>query len=142
MKVQFKSMLLCIAVSFIVFTGCKKPSPPIATTIEQVSLTVDKNNTETRTFKATGGIKTSGTFVMQVKYVGEDSIYCINKLSSDDGTFTTDMRCSMMTNTGAWSIIDATGKYAHMTGGGTLVMTYPEGVIGIETLKGYVSNGY
>ncbi len=50
MKIQFKSMLLCIAVSFIVFTGCKKPSPPIATTIEQVSLTVDKNNTETGTF--------------------------------------------------------------------------------------------
>jgi hypothetical protein len=39
------------------------------------------------------------------------------------------MRCSMTSNTGSWRIIE---------GGGTLVMTYPEGVVGVETLTGTV----
>ncbi len=69
MKTQLKLMLLCIIVLFVVFSGCKKPRT-YATIIEQVSLTVDKNNTETGTFTATGGISTSGNFVMEVKYVG------------------------------------------------------------------------
>ena len=105
MKTQLKLMLLLVSVSFIVFGGCKKPRS-YATTIVQVSKSVDKNNTETGTFTASGGINTSGHFVMEVKYVGTDSFHCINKLSADEGTFTTNMKCSMITNTVEWNIID------------------------------------
>ena len=38
MKTQLKLMLLIIAVSLIVFTGCKKQDLPVATTIEQGSV--------------------------------------------------------------------------------------------------------
>ena len=38
MKTQLKLMLLIIAVSLIVFTGCKKQALPVATTIEQGSV--------------------------------------------------------------------------------------------------------
>ena len=70
--------------------------------------------------------------------MGTDSFYCSNKLIAPGGTFTTSLHCSMITNTGAWRIIEGTGRYALLKGGGTLVMSYPAGVVGVEVLTGQV----
>ena len=143
MKSKLKLILLLIAVSFIVFTGCKKHDNGLPITIEQISTAANDENgyTETGTFTTSGGIQTSGTFVMEVAFVA-DSFYCKNKLIAKEGTFTTNMRCSATTNTGAWTILSGTGRYTSLRGGGTLVMTYPPGVVGIETLTGKVFLGW
>ena len=142
MKIKLKLILLLIAVSFIVFTGCKKHDNGLAITINQVSLEANKNDTQEKgTFTVTGGIQTSGHFIMDIKFVGIDSFYCSNKLIAPEGTFTTSLHCSAITNTGAWSVTDGTGRYALLKGGGTLVMSYPPGVVGVEVLTGKVFLG-
>ena len=57
---------------------------------------------------------------------------------SPEGTFTTYMRCSATNNTGAWKILSGKGHYKLLNGNGTLVMTYPPGVVEVETLTGTV----
>ena len=139
MKKYLKSTLFLIAVSFIIFSGCKKHDVGLPITIVQISTAFDEENgyTETGTFTTSGGIQTSGTFVMDVIIVA-DSFYCTNKLIAPEGTFTTDMKCSATTMTGSWEILTGTGRYKRLNGGGTLVMTYPPGVVGVETLSGKV----
>jgi hypothetical protein len=139
MKNRSNFILLGIVVSFIIFSGCKKHDHGLPITIEQISTASNDENgyTETGTFTTSGGIQTSGTFVMNVTFVA-DSFYCTNKLIAPEGTFTTNMRCSATTNTGAWKILSSTGHYKLLNGGGTLVMTYPPGVLGVETLTGTV----
>lgn len=139
MKIKLKFMLLVIALSFSIFSGCKKHDKGLAITIEQISTAAneEKGYTETGTFTTSGGIQTSGTFVMNVTFVA-DSFYCSNKLIAPEGTFTTNMRCSATTNTGAWKVLSGTVHYKLLNGGGTLVMTYPPGVVGVETLTGTV----
>jgi hypothetical protein len=143
MKTQLKLMLLMIAVSFIIFSGCKKHDDGLPITIVQISTAFDEENgyTETGTFTTSGGIRTSGTFVMDVIFVA-DSFYCTNKLIAPEGTFTTDMKCSATTMTGSWKILSGDGRYKRLNGGGTLVMTFPPdvppGSIGVETLSGKV----
>jgi len=137
MKTQLKPMLIFVTATLGIFSGCQKQEG-IYTTIKQVSLTLNKDNTETGTFTSKGGVNTKGTFIMDVQYVGTDSFYCLNKLISDDGTFTTRMKCSMITNTGAWYVIGGTGKYKLLEGRGNLVMSYPEGIVGVKVLTGKV----
>lgn len=143
MKIKLKLILLLIAVSFIVFIGCKKHDNGLAITIEQISTAAndEKGYTETGTFTTSGGIQTSGTFVMEVVFVA-DSFYCTNKLIAHEGTFTTRLKCSATTNTGDWQVISGTGHYALLRGGGTLVMKYPPGVVGVEILTGKVFLGW
>src|SRR5687767_9645282 len=94
MRKQVKSTLLIIAVSFIIFAGCKKHcDDDFPITIVQISTAFDDKSgyTETGTFTTSGRIQTSGTFVMSVTFAA-DSFYCTNKLVAPDGTFTTDMK--------------------------------------------------
>src|SRR6185436_14616921 len=139
MRTQLKLVLLLISVSFIFFTGCKKNHDGLPITIVQTSTAFSEENgyTETGTFTTSGGLQTSGTFVMNVEFVA-DSFYCTNKLIAPEGTFTTNMHCSGTTMTGSWEILNGEGRYKHLTGGGTLVMTYPPDVVGVETLTGKV----
>jgi hypothetical protein len=143
MRKHLKSTLFLIAVSFIIFSGCKKHDDGLPITIVQISTAFDeeKGYTETGTFTTSGGIRTSGTFVMDIIFVA-DSFYCTNKLTAPEGTFTTDMKCSATTMTGSWEVLSGTGRYKRLNGGGTLVMTFPPdvppGSIGVETLSGQV----
>ena len=108
--------LFLFVIALMAATSCRKNDCKI-TRIEQVSLTADKDMTERGTFTATGGIQTTGTFIMKVELVGTDSFYCTNNLIASEGTFTTNMKCSATTNTGAWQIIGGTGKYSSLKGG-------------------------
>ena len=136
MKIQLKTVAMLLAVSFFLFMGCKKHDRGLNITIVETTTAVSEEDgyTATGPFTITGEIKTSGTFVMDVEFVA-DSFYCINRLTAPEGTFTTDMRCSATNMTGAWTVLSGTGRYKHLSGGGTLVMTSPPDV---ETLSGTV----
>ena len=143
MRKQLKSTLVLIAVSFIIFTGCKKDRDAMPIKIVQISTAFDEEDgyTETGTFTTTGGIQTAGTFVMDITFV-KDSFYCINKLIAPEGSFTTNMKCSGTTMTGTWEILSGDGHYKRLNGGGTLEMIFPPdvppGSIGVEILSGIV----
>jgi hypothetical protein len=142
---QLRSTLLLIVVAFIIFTGCKKVcDDDLPIIIVQISTAFDDKvgYTETGTFTTSGGIQTSGTFVMGVTFAA-DSFYCTNKLTAPDGSFTTNMKCSATTMTGSWEVLSGDGRYKGLKGGGTLEMRFPPdvppGSIGVETLTGTVS---
>ena len=137
MKRQLKLIVLLFGVSFIFFMGCKKhdglPITNIGTYTSQ-----EEDGTLVGTFVATGGLTASGTAFMDVTPVGVDSIFCINKHIASGGTFTVRMKCSLTTMTGGWRVIEGIGVYSLLRGNGTLVMTFPPGLLGIETMTGTV----
>ena len=137
MRKYLKSVLLLIAVTPLIFSGCKKEHSH-QVKIQQILTGANEDGNATGPFEASGAIKTSGTFVMQITPVGTDSIHCFNVLTAPEGTIILTMRCSMVTNTGEWNITGGSGLYRHLRGDGTLVMEFPPGELGRETSTGEV----
>ncbi len=138
MKRQLKLMLLLLGVLFMIHTGCRKEHA-VPTTITMTSLaSTPEPYTETGTFVSTGGLTTSGTFVMIIEFIGTDAIHCIATMTTAKGTFIQTLDCSLVTNEGEWNIISGTGAYSFLKGTGSLLMTFPPGVVGMETQTGVV----
>jgi len=141
MKKQLNLMLLLLGVSFLVLKGCRKEDG-LSTTIQLTSLASPKPGVETGTFIATGGLSTSGTFVMVIESVGSDSIHCTTTNTAPEGSFVTILDCSIITNKGKWYVDSGSGAYKFLKGKGSLFMLFPPdvppGVLGTETQTGVV----
>ena len=145
MKMQLTSMLLLMGASFSMFTGCKKHHEPVDTTITETfttkTINEDATVTFTGTFTATGGLTTSGTNVMNTRLT-TDSSFCVDVLTTPNGTFTTHQNCSRVNMTGHWDIVSGTGIYKFLHGSGPLTMMFPPnvptGVFVIETVTGEI----
>jgi hypothetical protein len=142
MKMRLNLMLLLFGISIFTFTGCRKPESHDIT-IRATNLSALKPGVFTGNFTAVGAINTSGTGLMIVVPVGEDSIHCTYTLTAPDGTFAMAMDCEappMMS--GAWKITGGTDRYRGLFGGGTLMMMFPPdipaGEISEETMTGEV----
>jgi hypothetical protein len=125
--------------SFSMFTGCNKHQEPVDTTITETftTKTINKDGTLTwtGTFTATGGLKTSGTDVMNTRLT-TDSSFCIVVLTAPNGTFTTHQNCSRPNMTGHWDIVSGTGIYMFLHGSGPLTMMFPPNVpIGVQVIE-------
>jgi hypothetical protein len=141
MKKDLTCLLLILTASSIIFSGCKKKDG-VPTKIVEIFTTQKKSGTYVGTFEASGGINSSGKALMDVEVVG-DSAYCLNKCVAPEGTFTFTMACSFVNNTGKWNITNGTGAYTFLRGGGSLVMTFPPGVLDVEIMTGKVwLNGF
>ena len=127
MKIQLKLMFILFGVSFIFLVGCNKHHG-VATTITGTNLSELKPGTLTGTFIATGGLNTSGTYVMVVQPVGADSAHCTWTLTAPEGTFILLQDCSLPTLTGSWHIISGTGHYEDLRGDGSITMMFPPNV--------------
>lgn len=141
MKMQLKSMLLLLPLSFIFLVGCKKHEGDQSATITVTDLAKPKPGFVTGTFTTTGALSVSGTSLMEVhSAAGGDSSHCTVTLTAKEGTITMHYDCSNINMSGAWHITDGTGKYTKLQGNGTLTMmrppNVPTGVVGIETLTG------
>jgi len=68
-----------------------------------------------------GAINASGTYVMPTEVHGM-ALHCIFVLTLPDGTITIRMNCNMVTFNGVWKILEGTGAYQNLKGGGPLVM--------------------
>ena len=139
MKMQLTSILLLMGASFSMITGCNKHQEPVDTTITETftTKTINKDGTLTwtGTFTATGGLKTSGTDVMNTRLT-TDSSFCIVVLTAPNGTFTTHQNCSRPNMTGHWDIVSGTGIYMFLHGSGPLTMMFPPNVpIGVQVIE-------
>jgi len=142
MKMTFRLLLLIFGVSVITLLGCRKLDGN-AIIIKGTNLNSPKPGTLTGTFTANGAFNTSGTSVMVVVPVGEDSIHCTYTMTAPEGTFTMGMDCEKPPGmTGVWKITGGTGHYQGLRGGGPLTMMFPpdvpNGVISEETMTGNV----
>ena len=73
------------------------------------------------TVDASGAINASGTYVMPAEVLG-NALHCIFELTFPNGTITIRLNCNMVTLNGRWKILDGTGAYRSLKGGGSLTM--------------------
>jgi hypothetical protein len=95
------------------------------------------------TFTATGGVVcSSGTATSDFrKFAGDGtagSFHLTKTLVCPDGTFTIVVNAATVfgspTDQGGWAVLDGTGAYATLKGGGNLVGTYvPDGIVDVYT---------
>ena len=81
----------------------------------------------------TGAINASGTYTMPTQALGM-ALHCTFILTLPQGTITIRMLCNMQTLNGRWTVLDGTGAYQNLRGGGSLFMPGAE-----EVLEGSVS---
>lgn len=96
--------------------------------------TGSEGTTYTGTVRAEGAINAEGTYVMPTKMMGQ-AMHCMLYVTLPNGTITMRMNCNMVTMNGRWKVLEGTGAYADLHGGGPLVM--PDDVQ--EILTGYLA---
>jgi hypothetical protein len=107
------------------------------------STTITLNSFATETFTATGGVVcSSGTATTDFRKFagggGAGSFHLTKTLVCPDGSFTIVVNAATVfgspTDQGGWAVLDGTGAYATLKGGGNLVGTYvPDGIIDVYT---------
>ena len=90
------------------------------------------------TFTTSGALETSGSTTMSVDLFGNVA-HCTQTLVAPGGTITILSQCQFSTMTGSWRIVSGTGDYANLQGNGRVVMTFPPGVIVVETFSGRIN---
>lgn len=81
----------------------------------------EDGTTYTGVVEVSGTIDASGTFVMPTKALGM-ALHCILEVDLPDGDITFRLNCNMKTLNGQWKVLNGTGAYQELEGGGSLVM--------------------
>jgi len=87
------------------------------------------------TVTATGAFQASGFFEMPTEVHGM-ALHCTFLLTFPKGTITIRMNCNMQTFNGVWKILDGTGAYRNLKGGGSLIMPNDNDEILNGTVRG------
>jgi hypothetical protein len=95
----------------------------------------DGGSTYYGTVVATGAINETGTFVMPTQAMGL-ALHCTFILTFPDGTITIRLNCNMVTFNGVWKILEGTGAYRNLQGGGSLTMPNDDDEILNGTVRG------
>ena len=82
-----------------------------------------------------GAINASGTYVMPTQQHGM-ALHCLFVLSLPDGTISIRLNCNLVTSYGVWKILDGTGAYQNLKGGGSLVMPNDTDEVLTGTVRG------
>ena len=149
MKMQFKSMLMLLGVSFFISAGFKNADQPGTNviqskdqpkpvTVEFLYTATPSPGTFTGTFVAHGALEIWGTSEMTVNRFANVA-HCSQTMEAPGGTITILSDCQFSTMEGAWRIVSATGDYEGIKGNGKLVMGFPgSGVLVTESYDGKV----
>lgn len=81
----------------------------------------EDGTTYTGVVEFSGAIDASGTFVMPTKELGM-ALHCILEVDLPDGDITFRLNCNMKTLNGQWKVLEGSGAYQELQGGGSLVM--------------------
>ena len=150
MKKQLKPILLLIAVSFIILTGCSKSTDLVSPSVnnspnqktDQTTTNKSENSSSqtavtitgvfdfstfpntTGTFTTTGALTISGDATMFVGVISDPVAHCVVTLYAPDGTITIHQQCNFSTPIpkGQWQIVSGTGAYVNLKGNGSLTM--------------------
>jgi len=123
--IAFCIMVFCMMSSFITIPSAPTSKPITFDSGEPItifgSITGGVGSTYTGFVNLSGAINTSGTFVMPTEVLGM-ALHCIFSLTLPSGSITIRMNCNMVTFNGEWQILEGTGAYQNLKGGGSLVM--------------------
>ena len=134
---------LCM-MSFFMMTSFESIPSAALSKVQNVStaaaITISSSNTSTvdnvnyfGNVTLTGAINASGTYTMPTQAFGM-ALHCIFILNLPQGTITIRMLCNMQTLNGRWTVLDGTGAYQNLRGGGSIFMAGAE-----EVLEGNIS---
>jgi hypothetical protein len=90
-------------------------------TILSSNTTTSDNVTYVGNVQLTGAINASGTYTMPTEVLGM-ALHCTFFLTLPQGTITIRMLCNMHTLNGRWTVLNGTGAYQNLSGGGSLTM--------------------
>lgn len=103
-------------------THAKAHSDAAPVTIHATLTGVEEDGTTyTGVVDVSGGINASGTFTMPTKELGM-ALHCLLEVDLPDGDITFRLNCNMKTLNGQWKVLNGTGPYEELEGGGSLVM--------------------
>ena len=88
------------------------------------------------TVTATGAFQAAGTYEMPTEAHGM-ALHCIFLITFPNGTITIRMNCNMVTFDGVWQVLNGTGAYSNLKGGGSLIMPNDNDEILTGTVRGY-----
>ena len=88
------------------------------------------------TVSTTGAFEAEGTYEMPTEVHG-NALHCIFQITFPNGTVTIRMNCNMVTFNGVWKVLQGTGAYANLKGGGSLIMPNDDDEILTGTVRGY-----
>ena len=136
----------CIMVSPLVSSFRTMPSAPAsnAQTIDKadpISIIglgnplLTQGSTYYGTVIATGAFEATGTYEMPTELHGM-ALHCIFLVTFPKGTITIRMNCNMVTFNGVWKILEGTGAYRNLKGGGSLFMPNDDDEILNGTVRG------
>ena len=80
-------------------------------------------------------INAYGTYVMPTQQMGM-ALHCLLVLSLPAGTISIRLNCNLVTFNGVWKILEGTGAYQNLTGGGSLVMPNDTDEVLTGTVRG------
>ena len=133
----------CMMVFFMMTSFMTNPSAALSKTQNfnsATAITIASSNTSTLdnvnyfgNVTLTGAINATGTYTMPTQVLGM-ALHCTFILTLPQGTITIRMLCNMHTLNGRWTVLDGSGAYQNLTGGGSLTMPGTE-----ELLIGNVS---
>ena len=131
------AIALCVIAFFTMgWVASPTANPPTPVTITGV-YTSGALPTVTGTFTSSGALEISGTTTMTVGRFANVA-HCTQTLEASDVSITILSNCQFSTMTGSWRIVSGTGAYENLQGNGRLVMTFPAGVIVIESFTGKI----
>ena len=88
------------------------------------------------TVTATGAFEAAGHYEMPTEVLG-NALHCTFNVTFPNGTITIRMNCNMRTFNGVWKVLEGTGAYSNLKGGGLLVMPNDDDEILTGTVRGY-----
>lgn len=138
------SIIASCMMAFLMLSS-SRPIPSVSTLNSQTfssggSITITSSNTQTNDdvnyfgdVELEGAINASGTYTMPTQVLG-NALHCTFVLHLTNGDITIRMLCNMRTLNGRWTVLNGTGAYQNLRGGGSLTMPGIE-----EVLTGIVS---
>ena len=132
--------IIATCMIFFFMMSSFKPTPSAALSKAQnfnsgSSITIISSNTTTSdnvtyvgNVQLTGAINASGTYTMPTEVFGM-ALHCTFILTLPQGTITIRMLCNMHTLNGRWTVLNGTGTYQNLRGGGSLTMPGIEEVL-------------
>ena len=127
-------------IGFFMMSSFKTIPSASASKAEAITIFATSPTAQGTTFSGpvtvSGALNASGTYVMPTQQMGM-ALHCLMVISiPHKGTITIRLNCNLVTFNGVWKILEGTGAYQNLKGGGSLVMPNDTDEVLTGTVRG------
>ena len=126
-------------IGFFMMSSFKTIPSASASKAEAITIFATSPTAQGTTFSGpvtvSGAFDAKGSYVMPTQQIGM-ALHCLMVLSLPDGTISIRLNCNLVTFNGVWKILEGTGAYQNLKGGGSLVMPNDTDEVLTGTVRG------